>query len=51
MLLLIHRLHKEVEPAAAAAERKLDLYWLDNRHTLTEAVIFLVDSDMTGRRQ
>lgn len=32
MLLSIHRLHKEVEPAAAA-ERKLDLYWLDNRHT------------------
>lgn len=46
MLLLIHRLHKEVE--LAAAERNLDLYWLDNRHTLTEGVIFLVDSNMTG---
>lgn len=49
MLLLIHRLHREVE--MAAAERKLDLYWLDNRHTLTEAVVFLADSDMIGGRQ
>lgn len=42
---MIHRLHREIE--LAAAERKLDL---DNghTHTLTEAVIFLVDSDMTG---
>lgn len=49
MLLLIHMLHREVE--MAAAERKLDLYCLDNRHTLTKAVVFLVNSDMTGGRQ
>ncbi len=49
MLLLIHRLHREVE--MAAAERKLDLYWLDSRHTLTEAVVLLGDSNMTGGRQ
>lgn len=45
MLLLIHRLHREVE--LAAAERKLDLNWLDNRYALTEAVLFLVDRRAT----
>lgn len=43
---MIHRLHREVE-LAAAAERKLDLYWLDNRHTVTVEVICLVDGGAT----
>lgn len=44
---MIHRLHREVELTAAAAERKLDVYWLDNRHTVTEAVICLGDGSAT----
>lgn len=44
---MIHRLHREVE-LAAATERMLDLYWLDNRHTVTEAVICLVDGGATA---
>lgn len=47
VLLLIHGLYREAE--RAAAEKNLDLYWLDYR--LTEAVIFLLDSSMTGGRQ
>lgn len=43
---LIHRLHRKIE--LAAAERKLGP---DNRHALSEAVIFLLDNDMMGGRR